>query len=190
MPFGLSNPFKKKETDFDPITAGYTQGLLNSMNPMPANEEAAMRDLEINIHTIKDDGITRRLDYLSVTPAYSYTVPVPDGVGNFVDKEIKVPATPVGWALATRFAISAVGATRFLKEKDAKAYKNRQRAEFLKIKRGMRRYDREVFGPAINQLEQISLENIDDSVNGQKMLSLKTSGKNLHVGVENKTVGR
>jgi hypothetical protein len=183
MHLGLPNLFKSKEPPFDPIAAGYTQGLLNSLNPMPANDEAAMRDLEINIHTIRDEGITRRLDNLSVTPEYTYNFPVPDGLGKVVDKPIMVPAQPVGWALAARFAVSEVTATRFLKEKDVKAYKNRQRAEFLKIKRSMRRRDREIFGPALNQLEQIALQHIDDSNAGQKMLALKTSGKNLHVGV-------
>jgi hypothetical protein len=185
MGFGFLDHFKKPDNTFDPVTTGYTQGLINSLNPMPANEEAALRDLEINIHTIRDDGITRRLDNLSVTPEYTVDIPLMNDKGEIVSKQIKMPAAPVGWALAARIAISEVTATRFLTEKKAAVYKNRQRAEFLKIKRDMRRHDREIFGHSINQLEQIALEHLDDSVNGQKMLALKTSGKNVRVGVEN-----
>lgn len=184
MPFGIS--FRRKEEAFDPIIAGHTQALLNSLNPMPANEEQMMKDLEINIHTIKDDGINRRLDNLSVSQPYDLPIEVPDGQGGTVKQTIHMPSLPVGWALAARMAVSPITATRFLSERQAAIYKNRQRAAFLKIKRNMRRVDRELFGDALDQLEQIALQHIDDSVRGQKMLSMKTSGRSVHVGVENR----
>lgn len=186
----IKNFLGRRDESFDPIKHGYTQGLLNSLNPMPANEEQMMKDLEINIHTIKDDGETRRLEQLSVTPEYDLKIKIPDGQGNLKEETIHYGPQPVPWALAARFAISPVNSTRFLTKEQAKIYKNRQRAEFLKIKRGMRRADREVFGYALNQLELQALQATDDCVGGQKMLAMKTSGRNVRVGVDTVREGK
>jgi hypothetical protein len=84
-----------------------------------------------------------------------------------------------------RVAISSVTPTRFITKKLAILYKNRLRAEFLNIKRHMKREDRDLFTDFINQIEIYCCEAIDDAVDGQKMLALKTTGKSMRVKVNN-----
>jgi hypothetical protein len=49
----------------------------------------------------------------------------------------------------------------------------------------MSREDRKMFLDYINQIETFCCEAIDDSVDGQKMLALKTTGKSMRVRVNN-----
>jgi hypothetical protein len=185
-PFGLSNPFKKHGEPYNPVVEGYTQALLNSMGQTPASQDAAMKDLEINIHTIEDEELSRELSLLSITPEKQITIPIYDGLGNKVkDETITYPARPVPWALAARAATSKVMATRFITKQNSIIYKNRLRNEFLKIKRDMTHEDRHLFVPFLNQIELYCLTAMDDAVDGQKMLALKTSGKHLKVGISN-----
>lgn len=185
MPFELHNPFKKQESQYNPAAESYAQALLNSASAPSANEEQSMRELEINIHTIKDESLVRKLEQLSITPEKKYVIPAYDenGKRKAMDDTITIPAQPVPWALAASVAVSKVFASRFITNYDAVTYKNRIRNEFLKIKRNMSREDRYLFGSFLNEIELYALTAIDDSVNGQKMLSLKTSGRHLRVGV-------
>ena len=196
MPFGISNPFKQKHEEYNPSAEVYAQGIINSQGADPSTHEAAMKELEINIHTILDEGITKQLDQLAVTPEQKYKIYL-DKEGNIVGKETKdsvpreitIPPQPVPWALALRVAVSKVSATRFITKRDAIIYKNRLRNEFLKIKREMSREERHYFTSYVNQIELQCLEAVDDCVDGQKMLALKTSGKHLKVGVQTGSVG-
>lgn len=188
----LRKKFAGKHDSYNPAIEGYTQALLNSMGPPSANEEAARKDLEINIHTIEDEGLLSKLDFLSITPEQKYVIYLnaagdivsKDSTGEKMPKEITIHARPVPWALAARVAMSKVIATRFIAKRDAIIYKNRVRAEFLKIKRSMTREDRMLFAPFLNQIELYCLTALDDAIDGQKMLSLKTSGRHLRVGVQ------
>ena len=190
---GLLNAVKNRFTNkqpqqlYDPAAEAYTQQILNSQDPPDAASQASRDALEINIHTIADDGITRQLESLSVTPAMpDRVIHLPDGVGGFFDIPIAgCSARPVSWALALRVAVSSVTPTRFITKKQAVAYKNRLRCDFLKIKRNMNREERKMFMDYINQIELFSCEAIDDSVDGQKMLALKTTGKSMRVRVNN-----
>jgi hypothetical protein len=87
--------------------------------------------------------------------------------------------------LALRVAISTVTPTRFITKKQAMMYKNRLRGDILKIKMNMSREDRKIFYDYISQIETFCCEAIDDSVDGQKMLALKTTGKSMRVRVNN-----
>jgi hypothetical protein len=180
----LRRKFRGKRDVYDPSAEVYAQSILNSQGPDSASHEAIMKDLEINIHTILDEGITDQLDELQVTPEQQYKIKIPNGDGGLVERTIFVPKRPVPWALALRVAVSKLGATRFISKRDATIYKNRQRNEFLKIKRSMSYEERRLFSSYVNQIEFQCLEAIDDSIEGQKMLALKTSGRHLRVGVQ------
>jgi hypothetical protein len=182
---------KGKHNVYDPDAAVYAQGIINSQAPESADIQKARAELDINIHTIVDEGIIAQLDELQVTPEHKYKIYL-DREGNYCSKEtvgcsekdITVPPHPVPWALALRVAVSKVSATRFITKQDARIYKNRMRNEFLKIKRGMTQEERFTFVSYVNQIELQCLEAVDDCVDGQKMLALKTSGKHLRVGVQ------
>jgi hypothetical protein len=144
--------------------------------------------LEINYYTIADDGLTSQLDSLSVIPAQEEkTFRMYNDKGGLIS-EIPIsgaPARPVPWALALRAAISAVNSTRFITKKQAVMYKNQLRNDILKIKRDMTRSERQMFIHYVNQVERICCMAIDDCVDGQKMLALKTTGKSMRVRVNN-----
>jgi hypothetical protein len=186
----LKEKFKRQpqHQNYDPAAESYTQQILASQDPPDAASQASRDALEINIHTIQDSGLTNQLDKLSIQPEQDYTIPIYDPLHPGVklrDETITVPARPVSWALALRVAISTVTPTRFITKKSAMMYKNRLRADFLRIKRNMSREDRKMFLDYINQIETFCCEAIDDSVDGQKMLALKTTGKSMRVRVNN-----
>lgn len=186
----IKNKFSSKQPQslYDPDTAAYTRQLLASQDPPDAASQASRDALEINIHTILDDGLLRQLDALCVIPAQEDKILRLYNDGGDVISEIPISgaaARPVSWALALRVAISSVTPTRFITKKQAVMYKNRLRAEFLTIKRHMRKSDRELFLDFVNQIELYCCEAIDDSVDGQKMLALKTTGKSMRVRVNN-----
>ena len=185
----VKNRFGKQERQtYDPLAEGITQQLVASQDPPDAASQASRDALEINIHTIADEGIMRQLDSLSVIPAQpDKTVRLYNDAGAVIS-EIPIsgaPARAVPWALALRVAMSSVTPTRFITKKQAVMYKNRLRAEFLTIKKHMSRADHELFIDYINQVELYCCEAIDDSVDGQKMLALKTTGKSMRVRVNN-----
>jgi hypothetical protein len=186
--FSRSAPHQK----YDPFVEGCTQQILASQDPPDAASQQSRDSLEINIHTIADDGLTRQLDALSIQPAREYSLPIYDPLqpGVILKYEtISVPAQPVPWALALRVAISTVTPTRFLTKKQAMAYKNRFRGDILKIKRNMSRAHRDLFLDYVNQIELFCCQAIDDAVDGQKMLALKTTGKSMRVRVNNNSEG-
>lgn len=199
MVLGLHLPGRKDDARKEQAyrNEGYTQQFIAAAGPTSAAADAARGELEINIHTIEDEGLIRALDKLCVIPAKkSFLWYDTDGnmVGeglvnpsdskNVVSKEFVVaPATLVPWALAARAAMSKVMSARFIEKRCAVTYKNRLRCDFMKIKRTMSREDRKMFVPFLNQIEMYCLTALDDAVNGQKMLALKTSGKHLKVGV-------
>jgi hypothetical protein len=190
---GLKERFTKspKQT-YDPFVEGCTQQILASQDPPDAASQASKDALEINIHTIEDIGLTRQLDALSIQPAREYSLPIYDPLHpkDILKYEtITVPAQPVPWALALRVAISTVTPTRFLTKKQAMAYKNRFRGDVLKIKRNMSRVQRDMFLDYVNQIELFCCQAIDDAVDGQKMLALKTTGKSMRVRVNNNPDG-
>jgi hypothetical protein len=190
---GLKNPFHKApKQQYDPFVEGCTQQLLASQDPPDAASQQSRDSLEINIHTIADDGLTRQLDALSIQPAREYSLPIYDPLRPGIilrNETIFVPAQPVPWALALRVAISTVTPTRFLTKKQAMAYKNRFRGDVLKIKRNMTRAQRDMFLDYVNQIELFCCQAIDDAVDGQKMLALKTTGKSMRVRVNNNPDG-
>jgi hypothetical protein len=179
---------KGQKQSYDPAIEGYTAQLLASQEPPDAASQSSRDALEINIHTIEDPGLTHQLDALSIQPEQRYSYPIYDPLcsGKVLRNEVvTVPARPVSWALALRVAISTVTPTRFITKKQAMMYKNRLRADVLRIKRNMSREDRKLFLDYINQIETFCCESIDDSVDGQKMLALKTTGKSMRVRVNN-----
>jgi hypothetical protein len=178
---------KNSQQSYDPLVEGITQQLVASQDPPDAASQASRDALEINYYTIADEGLMRQLDSLSVIPKQpDRTIRYEDGKGGFSEIPINgAPARPVPWALALRVAISSVTPTRFLTKKQAAMYKNRLRAEFLTIKKHMSRSDHEMFMDYINQIELYCCQAIDDAVDGQKMLALKTTGKSMRVKVNN-----
>ena len=183
--FGRGSGQKQR---YDPALEGYTAQLLASQEPPDAASQSSRDALEINIHTIEDPGLTHQLDALSIQPEREYKYPIYDPLDptrKLRDEIVTVPARPVSWALALRVAISTVTPTRFITKKQAMMYKNRLRADVLRIKRNMSREDRKLFLDYINQIETFCCESIDDSVDGQKMLALKTTGKSMRVRVNN-----
>lgn len=190
----FKNKFGGKETKnrYDPDAAAYAQQLMASQDPPDSVSQASRDALEINIHTIEDDGLRRQLEALSIIPAQEdQIVRMYDDKGN-VTAEIPIagaPARPVSWAMALRVMISSVTPTRFITERQAVMYKNQLRNDCLKIKRDMSREERKMFTHYINQFERYGCEAIDDSVNGNKMLSLKTVGKQIGVKVNNNSLG-
>jgi hypothetical protein len=184
----VRNRFSKPtHSAYDPLAEGITQQLIASQDPPDAASQQSRDALEINIHTIADEGIMRQLESLSVIPAQqSRTIRVANGDGGFIEVPIDgSPARAVPWALALRVAVSSVTPTRFITKKQAIMYKNRLRAEFLTIKKHMTRSDHEMFNDYINQVEIYACQAVDDSVDGQKMLALKTTGKSMRVRVNN-----
>jgi hypothetical protein len=184
----VRNRFSKpSHSTYDPLAEGITQQLIASQDPPDAASQQSRDALEINIHTIADEGIMRQLESLSVIPAQqSRTIRVANGDGGFIEVPIDgSPARAVPWALALRVAVSSVTPTRFITKKQAIMYKNRLRAEFLTIKKHMTRSDHEMFNDYINQVEIYACQAVDDSVDGQKMLALKTTGKSMRVRVNN-----
>jgi hypothetical protein len=178
----------KPQQRYDPFVEGCTQQILASQDPPDAASQQSRDNLEINIHTIEDSGLTRQLDALSIQPEREYTIPIYDPLNPTLklrDEKITVPARPVSWALALRVAVSSVTPTRFITKKQGMMYKNRLRADFLRIKRNMTREERQMFLDYINQVEIFCCEAIDDAVDGQKMLALKTTGKSMRVKVNN-----
>ena len=190
---GLKGRFNREpKHTYDPFVEGCTQQILASQDPPDAASQQSRDSLEINIHTIADDGLTRQLDMLSIQPERTYNFPIYDPLhpGVILKYEaVTVPAQPVGWALALRVAISTVTPTRFLTKKQAMAYKNRFRGDVLKIKRNMSRAHRDLFLDYVNQIELFCCQAIDDAVDGQKMLALKTTGKSMRVRVNNNPDG-
>jgi hypothetical protein len=187
---GLKKTFSRspQQPKYDPFVEGCTQQILASQDPPDAASQQSRDALEINIHTIADDGLIRQLENLSIQPAREYSYPIYDPLhpGNVLREEtITVGPQPVSWALALRVAVSTVSATRFITKKQAMAYKNRFRCDVLKIKRNMTRSQRAMFGDYVNQIELFVCEAFDDSVDGQKMLALKTTGKSMRVRVNN-----
>jgi hypothetical protein len=199
MPLGLHLPGRskddaKKEQAYK--VEGYTQQCLAAMGPTSAAQDAARGELEINIHTIEDEGLMRKIDMLCVIPEKTIMlwynsdgnivgqgISAPPGSKDVTSRPFVYPAKLVPWALAARAAMSKVMSTRFIEKRNAIAYKNRTRCDFMKIKRTMSREDRRLFVPFLNEIELYCLTALDDCVNGQKMLALKTSGKHLKVGV-------
>jgi hypothetical protein len=190
---GLVNAVKEKlsgkeaKHKYDPDAAAYAQQLMASQDTPDAASQSSRDALEINIHTIEDPGLLRQLDALCIIPAQpDRVIRMLDGKGGIIEIPITgSPARPVSWALALRVAISSVTPTRFITKKLAVLYKNRLRAEFLNIKRHMKREDRDLLTDFINQIEIYCCEAIDDAVDGQKMLALKTTGKSMRVKVNN-----
>jgi hypothetical protein len=177
-----------KQHQYDPDSVAYAQQLLASQDPPDAASQQARDNLEINIHTIEDNGLMRQLDNLCIIPAQHDKEIVTYYDNGEVANRIPIsgsPAKPIPWALALRVAVSAVNCTRFINKKQAVMYKNQLRNDCLKIKRDMNRSDREMFTHYINQIERYCCEAIDDSVDGQKMLALKTTGKSMRVRVNN-----
>jgi hypothetical protein len=184
----VRNRFSKpNHQTYDPLAEGITQQLIASQDPPDAASQQSRDALEINIHTIVDEGIMRQLESLSVIPAQqSRTIRIQNEGGGFTEIPIDgSPARAVPWALALRVAVSSVTPTRFITKKQAIMYKNRLRAEFLTIKKHMTRSDHEMFNDYINQVEIYACQAVDDSVDGQKMLALKTTGKSMRVRVNN-----
>ena len=187
---GILDRFRGKSPvrQYDPDAIGFAQQMLAAQEPPDAASQQSRDALEINIHTIEDSSILRQLEALSIQPERTYMIPIYDPLNPGVklrEESITVPAQPVSWALALRVAISTVTPTRFLTAKQAMAYKNRFRGDVLKIKRNMSRSQREIFMDYVNQIELFGCEAIDDAVDGQKMLALKTTGKSMRVRVNN-----
>jgi len=202
----LSNPFKKsddRQKEQAYRTEGYVQQSLASLAPSSAAADASRGELEINIHTIEDEGLLRKLDLLCTIPErrtilwydangliVGQGISAPVGVKAVSSREFVYPAQIVPWALAARVAMSKVMSTRFIEKKTVVTYKNRTRCDFMKIKRSMSREDRKLFVPFLNEVELYCLTALDDDVDGQKMLALKTSGKHLKVGVSSPIGGK
>jgi hypothetical protein len=179
---------KQMNQRYDPDSAAFAQQLMASQDPPDAASQASRDALEINIHTIEDDGLRRQLEALSIIPAQEPKIVRMYNDQGAVTAEIPVagtPARPVSWAMALRVVISSVTPTRFITPRQAIMYKNQLRNDCLKIKRDMSREERKLFTHYINQIERYGCEAIDDSVNGNKMLSLKTVGKQIGVKVNN-----
>jgi hypothetical protein len=205
MPLGLHLPGRnndaKKEQAYR--NEGYTQQVINSMGPTSAAADQARENLEINIHAIEDEGLLAKLDKLCILPEQrsfawynncgqivSIGMSAPVGVENVHSKEVVVKqAEIVPWAMALRVLVSKVMPTRFIEKRNVVTYKNRVRADIMKIKRTMSREDRKMFVPFVNEVELYVLTGLDDSVSGQKMLALKTSGRHLKVGVSSQPEG-
>lgn len=198
MVLGLHLPGRKDDARKEQAyrNEGYAQQFIAAAGPTSAAADAARGELEINIHTIEDEGLVRALDKLCIIPAkktilwynkdgniVGYGISPPPESKDVFSREFEVPAKLVPWALAARAAMSKVMSTRFIEKRSVVTYKNRLRCDFMKIKRTMSREDRKMFVPFLNQIEMYCLTALDDDVNGQKMLALKTSGKHLKVGV-------
>ena len=165
-------------------------------NRQAAAADAARGELEINIHTIEDEGVIKKLDMLCTIPERTIMLwynrdgmivgqglSAPPGSKDVTSYPFVYPAKLVPWAIALRVLSSKVMSARFIEKKVVVAYKNRVRAEIMKIKRTMSKEDRKMFAPFVDAVELYILTGLDDDVDGQKMLALKTSGKHLKVGV-------
>ena len=169
----------------------------------PSAMDAEMRkNLDIDIHTIEDEGLTNILNSLCEGIPIRTRVYDEDGKlvvhlnkdneGNIVEA---IPVTTehryyLPWASALRFAISKVFSARFLDVYDAETDKIRLRNEFAKIKRGMNRRDREAFTPLINIILLYCETALDDAKGGRKMLALKVQRKDLTVGLTRNPKGK
>ncbi len=171
---------KPKEQDMGPTLEGYAHTIINSQGPSPASEEQARQDLQINIHTIEDEQVLKTLAALQVVKDTYVLRNHKTGLDE--THEISYPRP---WALALRVAVSKVLACRFLTKENAVTNKLKLRNEIEKIKLTMNRSDLELFGPYINMVLLYAESGIDDSVDGQKMLSLKVQHREYKVGLSN-----
>jgi hypothetical protein len=180
---------------------GIAHSFAATSNQPSASDSEMRRGLDIDIHTIEDEGLTSVLDRLCegipyTTPVYDVegkplVAPVTDDKGKVTHM---VPVTEthyyfMPWAPALRVAISKVFSARFIDEYDAETDKIKLRNEFAKIKRGMNRRDRQSFTPLINIILLFCETALDDAKGGRKMLALKVQRKDLQVGLS-RTSGR
>lgn len=168
----------KEQYDIGPTLEGYAHTIIASQGPSPASEEQARQDLQINIHTIEDEQILRTLDALCVVKDEYKTI---DTLTNI--ETTHIISYPRPWALALRVAVSKVLACRFLSKENATTDKLKLRNEIEKIKLSMNSRDLEIFSAYINMVLLYAETGIDDSVDGQKMMSLKVQHRELKVGL-------
>jgi hypothetical protein len=199
MPFGLQNPFSRKKDASDPLLEAYTDRYIGSVSSPSAAEAEQRHDLEINIHTIEDEGILKELENLAYDVArVPEVVAVPDvdpSTGKVLGVQYKTAYKDQRyirrpWALAVRNAVSKVLPTRFVKPYDAVTYKIKVRNEFKKIWRSMPIGERETFGNYLDTLLIYAETGIDDSVDGQKMYALKVRQNKLEVGLNRVPKGK
>jgi hypothetical protein len=177
----------KKEDRYDPDAVVFTQQLIASQEPPDAASQAAKDAEGINIHAIEDTPLLRIAEELSIIPAQpDRIIKMSDGNGGIIEVPISGKnAEPVPWAMGLRAAKSPVTSTRFVTKKIALRKENRMRRNFLVMKINMSQSSRRYFSDFLNFEEDNAVDGIFDSVDGQKMLALKTTGKNMRVKVNN-----
>lgn len=174
------------QKQYDPDAVAIAQQLLASQEPPDAASQASRDGLEINIHTIDDFAVSRQLEALSIIPAQEDKIIRVYNDKGVVISEVPIsgsPPKPVFWALAARVAISPVNSTRFITKRESMAIKNKTHADFLRMKIKMSREERRNYGDYLSQIENFACGCPSDSVDGQKMLALKTAGKSMRVRV-------
>lgn len=193
---GLLDKIRGKRDDgLKELRDGIAHSFAATSNQPSASDSEMRRGLDIDIHTIEDQGLTSVLDRLCEGIPYHeqqydadgkpLVAPVADEKGK-VTHMVPVVATHyhfLPWAPALRVAVSKVFATRFMDDYDVETYKIKLRNEFAKIKRTMNREDREAFTPLINLLLIYCETALDDARDGKKMLALKVQRKDLTVGL-------
>lgn len=155
--------FKPHEQNMGPSPEDYAHAIVAGQGPMSASEEQARQDLGINIDTIEDEDVIKLIDSLCVVQVNGIRYMRP-------------------WAMSLRVMVSKVNACRFLSESEAVTVKLKLRNELKAIKLTMNKSDLAQFGAFVNTVLASYVEPaIDDSVNGQKMLSLKVQSREFKV---------
>lgn len=185
--------FGNRKARDDDLCDGFAQTFAATSTQPSAADSEMRKNLDIDIHTIEDEGITNIIDRLCEGIPYKEIVYDKDGkpavvqvTENGVDKFTPVTVEHryfLPWAPALRVAISKVLSTRHIDNYDVETDKLKLRNEFARIKRTMNRRDRAVFTPLINIVLLYCETALDDARNGRKMLALKVQRKDLTVGL-------
>ncbi len=179
MSFLVKRLFKTRDQEQGPRAEDYAHSIVASQGPSPASEEQARQDLGINIHTIEDDNILKMLMSLCVV---SSKVRLLNSETNEIEEHEISYTRP--WAMSLVVAVSKVNACRFLSKEDAITTKLKLRNEIKAIKLTMSNNDKAMFGAFINTVLAVYAEPaIDDSIDGQKMLSLKVQSREYKVNL-------
>lgn len=188
----LGRLFDRGKTN-DELAEGITHSYAASAGQSTASENEMRKSLDIDIHTIEDEGIIRVLDNLCQGIPYTTNVYDKDGkiqavtkIENGVETYIPLVQTHTRyfpWAPALRIAASKVFSARFIDKYDVETYKLKQRNEFAKIKRNMTSEERVAFGPLLNEVLLYCETALGDAEGGRKMLALKVQRKSLEVGL-------
>jgi hypothetical protein len=172
----------KPQQEYGPRAEDYAHSIVAGQGPSSAGEEQARQDLGINIHTLVDEKIYKMIEALTVVGS-QFTIRDP------VTGEDKLFTVnyPRQWAMVLQVIVSKVNACHFLTKEEAITNKIKLRNEVDKMKLTMTNTDIDMFGSLINiVIIMIGEPSISDSIDGQKMLSLKVQSREYKVGLSTK----